>query len=360
MAYIKKKKTTFPKAYNKKLGLVDIGGVGEIIYKSIRYKEYDYDDQANIVDHKIKGAIIYPLDSYETPYLDLELGLTGKKLLVSLCDLAEKINFEDGGTTLYPYLIKDWCKTYFHPYNIDVLYEKYRALERGETDRKYYPSWFDGVFKVDDFMNDLADIYQKFTFICAFLECLNGNPEPAFNHMRFGRYFDTLPYFENYKSTFKTKGDSTYNPYDFEAMNRMAKSSEMHINTIKEFQKEVVSNKFEIYKMITDWIPEIKVGVQYDSSKNTCVLAAEVNSIFDICYYTIARLLASNAPSEDENTDRIAKYDLGEKVSFCEICGKVYIKSGNNQRSCGKESCKREIDRRRQERHRLKLKNEDI
>ena len=50
-----------------------------------------------------------------------------------------------------------------------------------------------------------------------------------------------------------TKGDSTYNPYDFEAMNRMAKSSEMHINTIKEFQKEVVSNKFEIYKMITDF-----------------------------------------------------------------------------------------------------------
>ena len=78
MTYIKKKKITFPKANNQHLGFVEIVGVGEIIYKVVKFKDYDYDNQANIVDKGIKGKIKYTLDLYEAPNLDTDLGSTDK------------------------------------------------------------------------------------------------------------------------------------------------------------------------------------------------------------------------------------------------------------------------------------------
>lgn len=301
MAYIKKKKITFPKANNKHLGLVDIGGVGEIVYKVVKFKDYDYDDQANIVDKGIKGKIIYPLDHYEAPNLDTDLGLTGKKLISSLCNLAEEINFKEYHNDVeVASLVMNWCKEYFHPYNIESLYEKYRELEKGEKDRKYYQEWTDGVFKLDTFIDDLAQLYSVFTYVYAFLECLNGNPEPALNYDKNGHYFHTVPWFADYMA------------------------------------------RIDLEK--------------YDIDRKKCELVANVESIFDICYYSIARLLAANAPSEDSNTDKYSVYDLGESVSFCEVCGRMYVKSGNNQKCCGDEACIRTINRKRQARHRQKLK----
>ena len=113
MTYIKKKKITFPKANNQHLGFVEIGGVGEIIYKVVKFKDYDYDNQANIVDKGIKG---YTLDlyEYEAPNLDTDLGSTDKKLIVSLCNLAEEINFKEYHNDVeVASLVMNWCKKIF-------------------------------------------------------------------------------------------------------------------------------------------------------------------------------------------------------------------------------------------------------
>lgn len=362
MDYIRKKKITFPKANNKHLGLVDIGGVGEIVYKCVKFNDYDYDDDANIVDKRIKGKIIYPRDPYEAPNLDIDLGLTGKKLIVSLCNLAEKINFKGFIThTKVAALIMDWCKEYFHPYNIESLYEKYRELDKGETDRKYYQEWTDGVFNVDTFIDDLAKLYCVFTYIYAFLECLNGNPEPALNYEKSGQFFHTVPLFADYTFTMIVdKYDVDPNWNDIQRAMKDAEHSHMHINTKEEFRKAVVTDKVNIYKKIENMLPQIKLSLNYDVSRNKCELVAYVESIFDICYYSIARLLAANAPSEDPNTDKYSVYDLGENIAFCEVCGKMYIKSGNNQKCCGDDACIRTINRKRQARHRQKLKeNQD-
>lgn len=362
MAYIKKKKITFPKANNKHLGIVDIGGVGDIIYKTVRFKDYDYDDQANIVDKKIKGKIIYPLDPYEVPDLDLDMGLTGKKLIISLCNLAEEINFNGFlADTTVAALIMKWCKEYFHPYDIESLTEKYRSLKDGENDRKYYFEWTDGVFKVDKFISDLGELYSTFTFVYAFLEALNGNPEPAWNYVKEGQYFFTFPLFADYQSEIIVdKYDVDPNWNDIQRSMKDAEHFHMHINTKEEFRKAIVKDKINIYKKACDMIPEIKLNLQYDIDRDRCELVANVDSVFDICYYTIARLLATNAPSEDPNTDKYSVYDLGEKISYCEVCGKIYIKNGNNQKCCGSDACIRTINRKRQARHRQKLKeNQD-
>ncbi len=362
MAYIRKKKITFPKANNKHLGLVDIGGVGEIVYKCVKFKDYDYDDQANIVNKGIKGKIIYPLDPYEAPDLDIDLGLTGKKLIVSLCNLAEEINFKGPITdTKVASLIMNWCKEYFHPYNIESLYEKYRELEKGEKDRKYFQEWTDGVFQVDTFIDDLAKLYSVFTYVYAFLECLNGNPEPALNYAKSGEFFHTIPFFAEYELIMIVdKYDADPNWDDIKRAAKDAEHAHMHLNTKEEFRKAVVADKINIYKKIEDMIPQIKLSLYYDTSRNKCELVAYVESIFDICYYSIARLLASNAPSEDPNTDKYGAYDSGEKISYCEVCGNMFIKNGNNQKCCGDDACVRTINRKRQARHRQKLKENQV
>lgn len=358
MAYVKKKKITFPKANNMHLGIVDIGGIGEIVYKCVKFKDYDFDDQENIVDRGIKGAIIYPLNPYEAPTLDYDLGLTGKKLIVSLCNLAEELNFKGSISEIQAgHMIKEWCKEYFHPYDIEVLYEKYRNLEKGEENRTFYSEWTDGVFKVDDFINDLGNLYCTFMYVYSFLECLNGNPEPAMSYQKFGNYFDTFPYFADYVSTMiidKYEVDPKWN--DIQRARKDAEHGHMHINTKEEFRQAVIKDKGNIYKKILEMFPEIKMSLHYDFQRKRCEFVANINSIFDICYYTIARLLAANAPSEDPNTDKYSVYDLGESVSFCEICEKMFIKSGNNQKCCGDDACIRAINRKRQAKHRQKCK----
>lgn len=65
----------------------------------------------------------------------------------------------------------------------------------------FYPELIDGVFNVDRFMKDLKYLYQIFVFYYDFVELVKGNPDRAFNHYQEGRHFDTLPFFEEYKSS---------------------------------------------------------------------------------------------------------------------------------------------------------------
>lgn len=352
MKYIKKKKNTFPKAYNKRLGLAEIGGVGDVIYKSIRYDEYDYDDQANIVDYDISGAMIYPAKVNAIPVVDMELGLTGKSLIVSLCNLYDEINFKNDGSVYSDYvsLIMDWCKHYFHPYNIETLYEKYRDLKpyEKEGDRQEAPELIDGVFKVDDFMHDLRDFYQVYTFVEAFFECLNGKPELAYNLYKEGAYYDNLPFFEEYKLT------STYDKYVedsnmdvVEAMQEANKHEHIHKNSLEEFRRLVIKDKKNIYRTITEWIPDLEVSLVYEYERNQCEYLAKVNSIFDICYYTLGRLIAVNAPTDDENTENYSDYWDGQKILICSNCGKRFIVKRGTAKYCDDPNCQRARNRKK-------------
>ena len=138
---------------------------------------------------------------------------------------------------------------------------------------------------------------------------------------------------------------------------------------IKVREKETIESMLKRFKQVyesSNLQKELKKREYYispsekrhrdDIDRKKSELVANVESIFDICYYSIDRLLAANAPSEDPNTYKYIVYDLGASVAFCEVCGRMYIKIGNNQKCCGDVVCIRAINRKRQARHRQKLK----
>jgi hypothetical protein len=64
------------------LGFVEIGGVGEMIYRAVRFPEYvpDYDDDGEVLKPVFTGL--------HAPESGTDYSLTGQELLVSLCNLS--------------------------------------------------------------------------------------------------------------------------------------------------------------------------------------------------------------------------------------------------------------------------------
>jgi hypothetical protein len=98
------------------LGFVEIGGVGEMIYRAVRFPEYvpDYDDDGEIIKPIFTGL--------HAPESGTDYSLTGQELLVSLCNLYGKLNNPDSTVSITD-AVWDWCRNNIHPYNIDSLYE---------------------------------------------------------------------------------------------------------------------------------------------------------------------------------------------------------------------------------------------
>lgn len=68
--------------------ITEIGGVGEMVYKAVRFPECvpEY-------DHERKEDIIVPICTFfNRPEAGTDYSITGQDLLVSLCNLYKKIN----------------------------------------------------------------------------------------------------------------------------------------------------------------------------------------------------------------------------------------------------------------------------
>ena len=111
------------------LGIGEIGGVGQMIYHSVRFADYRY------YDSSWGKLLVQPVCNKKShPEIDPEGDLSGRTILTSLCDLAKRI--DDYNEKGFDELILDWCKEYMHPYGIDALYS-------GITDESFDITGFD-------------------------------------------------------------------------------------------------------------------------------------------------------------------------------------------------------------------------
>ena len=97
----------------------EIGGVGEMVYKAVRFPEYvpqhDYEEKADV--------IVPVFTACHRPISGTDYSVTGQELLASLCNLYKKVNGPDS-TTPPTELIWNWCRKNIHPYSIDTLCTK--------------------------------------------------------------------------------------------------------------------------------------------------------------------------------------------------------------------------------------------
>ncbi len=336
------------------LGQKEIGGVGQLIYHPFRYKDY-------ILGNDNEEYCAFPVckPGYE-PAFPTDDSLSGKGLLVSLCNLARQIDDWDNKIP-YDQLIIHWCKENMHPYRIDFVY---RELTEEGFDIMGYDAELaarDGIFSINDFMKDLEKLYTTALFYEALEGICVADEDTACSLYKEGKYFEGLPFFESFKNI-QVMPDIDVSP----AGGNLVKEMELYAEYQKshpakqpldgQFAEEPYDNYGELLDKLIERIPDFNMRLKVNPKTNRIEFSADVNSVFDIAWFTLARMISEDpAPEKKGQPD-----DRSEGIMICcRHCGDFLIRRNGRQEYCDKPDCQkaRNAKNQREFRRRKRIEN---
>ena len=102
---------------------------------------------------------------------------------------------------------------------------------------------------------------------------------------------------------------------------------------------------------LADIMPEFRVRVKVDPRTERMVLAADVNSVFDIAWFVLARLITScgQRVKQEASAEGTPK-ELA--VVICPNCGEAFARRSNRQQFYTKEECRKAHNALRQKKYR--------
>ena len=172
------------------LGFKEIGGVGQLIYHPFRFKEYRL---CNDRGDYCAFPVCHP--GYE-PEFPNENVLTGKGLLISLCNLAHQINSYENDIP-YDQLIVKWCLENMHPYSVDFIYSELNEnFDIHSFDADMVEK--DGIFEINEFLHDLGKLYNAVMYYVALEGICIGDDEATYDLSKEGKFFEGYSFFEKY------------------------------------------------------------------------------------------------------------------------------------------------------------------
>ena len=278
-----------------------------MVYRAVRFPEYvpDYDDDGEIIKPLFTGG--------HAPVSGTDYSLTGQDLLVSLCNLYGKLNNPDSTESISD-AVWDWCRNNIHPYDIDSLCE---ILESEKNAHITYRDIIekDATFSIKRFIKDLCDLGTVFELFYI-LDNLKyeGNVANARNLYYEGRLRDSLAFLERYS---KYEDDKEYRDHVLEDYNDL------------------------IFKVI-DMFPDFRMRLKLDKKTGKVMFGADVQSVFDICWYTFSRIVADVAPPVDEDLDY---FESQGSILSCLACGKYFVRRSSRQLYCDSWDCQAERNR---------------
>lgn len=333
------------------LGFKEIGGVGQLIYHPFRFANYDcsYDGL---------DANVYPVcKPGNEPTFPIDDSLTGRGLLISLCNLAKTIDsFEN--RTPKEQLIMKWCLENMHPYSIDFIYsELTENFDINTVDADFVER--DGIFEIERFMKDLEKLYNAVRFYVALEGILFAEDGIAYNLYKKGRYFESYSYFEKYK----------YIEPDVpnEVIGKVSNTDELLENimcTQKYIEGHPVEqtperdfnynlNPYDDYdelrNKLVDFIPDFNMKLKLNTTTGRFEFSADVDSVFDIAWYTLARMISESPTLENRGNE---ESKLEGIMICCRNCGKFIIRKSNRQEYCDAEECQKARNARKQKAYR--------
>lgn len=290
----------------------EIGGVGEMIYRAVRFPEYvpEY-------DHAAKEDVIVPLFSaiMNRPTSGTDYSITGQELLASLCNLYKKINAPDSDERVTD-LVWDWCRNHIHPYDIDVLCDE---IENGSFVNAAFREWLQrrATFEVRDFVSDVCRLGTAFEYYDALQKIRCSHDVSAGRGLYYeGHICDSLPFLEKYR---QYTDDAEYLE---------------HVNA------DYDDRLFDLLEMF----PDFKMRVKQDRKTHKAEMCAEIHSVFDIAWYAFARMVADVAPPADTDLDYM--FSQGS-ILTCMGCGEYFVRHSSRQRYCDNPACKAERNNRK-------------
>ena len=291
--------------------LTEIGGVGEMIYRAARFPEYIYKTYPEVDEDLIEPLYILS----QPPEAGSDASITGQDLLASLCNLYKKVNAPDYSANITE-LVWGWCRSNIYPYQIGELCAD---VENGEFRNV---AWWDHLhhkysFKVQQFVSDLCNLGVVFEYYDALQKVKYEHNTAAGRNLYYeGRFGDSLPFLERYWS----------------------------IQEDAEYVRSVSEDYDELIFHLTDLFPDFRLRLKQDQKTHKVELVADIDSVFDISWYTFARLVATVAPPVD--TDLRYEYSQGS-ILTCMSCGEYFVRHSSRQRYCDNPNCQAERNKRK-------------
>lgn len=317
------------------LGIGEIGGVGQLIYNAVRFEDYKY------YDSNWDKLLVQPICNEKSPpEVDPEGDLSGRAILTSLCDLAKRI--DDDHEKGFDELILDWCKTHMHPYGVDALYRAVtdEGFDIGSFDAEMVER--DGIFSLHDFMKELGNLYNAVRFYIALNAVAVGDDDAAFEMEHEGRHFETLPFLERYKHPEPERPDIDYSSANGDLVAEMQLDRAYFEAHPEEgttgHYREPYDDFDELRENLINCIPDFRLRVKLDSKTGKIAFAADVSSVFDIAWYTFARLLTEEPSLEQLGSDERCRDGI---LICCHHCGRFFVRNFRQQKYCDRPECQK-------------------
>ena len=343
---------------NKKtdsLGFKEIGGVGQLVYHLFCYK--DYKPEPDKSGQLLAWPVCSPSDP---PVINDGNENSGKEILAGLCNLAKRIDSFDEKES-YTDLIIEWCRTHCHPYNIDGIYSYMNDPAFNINEDSYWLTK-DGVFSIDEFMEELGKLYNSVRFYMALEGVYVAEEDAAYDLYSEGKHFEGLPFFERYKYTvtepdidYSSAGGDLLKEMQLDSAYREAHPDEYAPSPEGTFAREPFDDYENLRNTLIETIPDFKMRLKVDPKTNRLTFSADVNSVFEIAWYTLARMMSEDVSPEEKGTEE----ERPEGVMICcRNCGQFFIRRNNRQEFCDLPECQKARNRINQKRFRDRKKAE--
>ena len=347
--------------------MADVGGIGTLIYHTFRFKDYEYDDMPD--GQLALTPLVYK--GYE-PDVDKDNALNGSDIFAELYNLGEKIN-DFSEKKSFDELIIEFCKTVAHPYDIDTLFTLL-TKDKANIEKHGYMISEEAMFPVSNFKRDIENFYHGAQLYFALRQIADGEDFDYLTLSEAGRHFDGIFVFDRFRIPVMPgteqddpEGDA-FDPVSKEDWEKIfAKTAAER----KRYEQFVEEHKHELYKYtpqpiddfyhlrgkLMEMIPDFRMRLKLDPKTNKVVFAADVHSVFDIAWYTLARYMV-DVQLTDEGTNE--KHYSNAKVCVCKCCGKAFLRLAkqNRRQYCGEQDCDRKRVRERVQRKRERDKVE--
>ena len=348
--------------------MADVGGIGTLIYHTFRFKDYEYDDMPD--GQLALMPLVYK--GYE-PDIDKANALNGSDIFAELYNLGKKIN-DFSEKKSFDELIIEFCKTVAHPYDIDTIYTLLTE-DKADIEKHGYMISEEAMFPVSDFKRDIEHFYHGAQLYFALRQIADGEDSDYLSLGEDGRHFDGICVFDRFRIPAMPgteQDDPKGNAFDPVSKEDWEKIFAKTADERKRYEQFIEEHKHELYKYtpqpiddfynlrgkLMEMIPDFRMRLKLDPKTDKVVFAADVDSVFDIAWYTLARYMVDVQLTDVGTTEQIHR---DGKVCVCKCCGKAFIRPAkqNRRQYCGEPDCDRKRIRERVQRKREKDKVEE-
>jgi hypothetical protein len=128
-------------------------------------------------------------------------------------------------------------------------------------------------------------------------------------------------------------------PYDFDTLYPPAINALCLVNI--DFFNELSDNlRCEFLYVV---FPDFRMRLKLDKKTGKVMYGADIQSVFDICWYTFSRMVADVAPPADEDLNY---FESQGSILSCLACGKYFVRHSSRQLYCNNWDCQAERNRR--------------